>query len=380
MFMKDGANLHYASEIKKHVGTPVATVGAFTDPDLMEKAIADGKADVIELARGLIADPDLPLKARSGDNDRINHCLRCYTCFSNLLSHRQFCCSINPEIGVERDVRYMPPPSSRRTVLIAGGGVSGMTAALTAYERGHRVMLYEKKERLGGVLQCEEKIPFKAALARYLRQQEKRIFDSGIEVQLGTPLTPAIANKIAPDAIIAALGAKPIKPDILGIDRPNVISAENAYTQPDKIGRRVAIIGGGFVGIELGLFLRTVKGAHVSIIEMTPSINHGGNFLHSLALEYEMRKAEVRFSPNTKAREITPQGVDVEKTDGSRESISADTVIYAVGQIPLRAEIDALRFCAPEFYEVGDCCGAPSTIRNATRTGYFIACNIDRRR
>jgi tRNA-dihydrouridine synthase len=115
MFLSDGCNVQYAAEIKKHVKTPVATVGALVEPELMEEILASGKADVVEVARGLMADPDIPLKARSGREDEIKKCMRCLACFSNLLTEGQFKCAINPEIGHEAEYRFeLPRPIRKR--------------------------------------------------------------------------------------------------------------------------------------------------------------------------------------------------------------------------------------------------------------------------
>ena len=218
MFQPDGPNVKYASEIKKHVKTPVATVGALTDVDLMEEIIASGQADIVILGRQSLADPDLPLKGRIGLEDEINPCLRCYTCFSSSAIGGVFYCAVNPEIGREEAAITEKSPFYQRKVLVVGGGVGGMQAALSAAKRGHEVILCEKADRLGGVLLCEDKIPFKANLSTYLKRQALKIFRAPIEVHLNTEVTPEVAISFKPDVIIAALGARPLVPSIKGID------------------------------------------------------------------------------------------------------------------------------------------------------------------
>jgi hypothetical protein len=168
MFLEDGVNVRYAAEIKKHVkNSKVATVGALSDPALLEEILSTGKADVVELARGLICDPDLPTKARLGKSDEITNCIRCFACFSNLIMNGHIICALNPEISNETEIKFERPPAKEKTVLVAGGGIGGMQAALSAAKRGHRVILCEKSDRLGGVLRCEEKVPFKKHLHEY---------------------------------------------------------------------------------------------------------------------------------------------------------------------------------------------------------------------
>ena len=141
MFVEDACNLEFAAEIKKHVKKPVALVGALTDVDQMEDIVASGKADVLMLGRQTLADPDLPLKARMGKADEINRCMRCYNCFSNSKVNGIFYCAINPIIGHELESKFMPPPNVKKKILVVGGGIGGMQAALTAAGRGHKVIL-----------------------------------------------------------------------------------------------------------------------------------------------------------------------------------------------------------------------------------------------
>ena len=254
MFHDDGCNVQYAAEVKKHVKTPVATVGALTDPAMMEEIIASGKADVVNLGRQSLADPDLPVKARTGRDDEINQCLRCYSCFSECDASCHFLCAVNPVIGNEYETKFDIPPKIKKKVLVAGGGIAGMQAAMTAAERGHEVVLCEKTDELGGILLCEDKVPFKEKLAKYIEKQKRMLKRSGVEIRMNTEVSPQLAEQLAPDAIIAAMGAQPIKPPIPGIDRDNVFGAVEMYKAPEKAGKKIVILGGGLVGVELGLY------------------------------------------------------------------------------------------------------------------------------
>lgn len=375
MFLEDGCNVKYAAEIKKHVKTPVATVGALSDPKLMEEIIASDRADVVELARALIADPDFPNKVRSGNEHKAKKCMRCFSCFSSELTNGEPYCAINPESGRELEMKYDIPTAIKKKVLVVGGGVGGMQAALTCLNRGHEVILCEKSSCLGGVLLCEEEVAFKKNLDYYLNQQAAAIEESDIDLRLNTEVTPEYAQKLKPDVIIAAIGAQPIKPEIPGIDGTNVMSAQDAYTTTAKIGKRVVILGAGLVGIELGLHLIS-KGRKVKVIEMTDRINDGGNFLHILGLKVEINKRGLEIDFNTKAKEIKADSVVCQYADREK-AIDADTVIYAVGQKPLRKEAISMNFCAPEFYQIGDCV-TPRNITSATSEAYMIARNLGR--
>ena len=373
MFLEDGCNAKYAAAIKKHVKAYVATVGSFSNPAHMEETIASGMADIIELGRQSLADPDLPAKARTGREDEIRECLRCMNCFTTGQSGRIHYCAINPVTSREREILMAPPPRGKKTVLVAGGGVSGMQAALTAAGRGHKVILCEKSHRLGGVLLCEDKVPFKKHLADYIARQALLISRAGIDVRLDTEVTQELARSIAPDAIIAALGARPVKPQIPGIDNPNVVCAQDAYADPSKLGKEVVIIGGGLVGIELSIFLGQL-GHKVTILEIRDSYTLEERSLHSFALMVQMEELGVEAHLSTTVREITDSGVSTSGAGGDTE-FKADTVIYAAGQAPLVDEAIALHDCAAEFYQTGDCT-APANIMNATHTGFTAAYDV----
>lgn len=399
MFLADGCNVKYAAEIKKHIKTtPIATVGALSDPDQLEEIIASGQADVVELARGLICDPDIPIKLAAGREDEVRRCMRCLFCFSHHMHASVINCAINPEIGHEYELtnNEIALPKVKKKVLVAGGGIGGMQAALEASERGHEVVLCEKSDALGGALRCEKLVPFKKNLDNYIELQKHLIEKNGkIEVRLNTEVTPELASEIAPDVIIAALGARPVKPNVPGIDGPNVFGAEELYYHPEKAGQNVVIMGGGLVGMELAIFL-SMLGRKCTVVEMLPDLNAGGNNLHALAIHGQLKKYGIHATTGTKALEITDKGLLCEYigTTPSEKTVfdmpkiypdalsgthlyEADTVVYAVGQRALTAEAVALRDSAPEFIAVGDCV-VPNDIWTATRNAYYAARDIGR--
>lgn len=408
MFMPDGCNLKYAAEIKKHVKTPVETVGAFTDVDMMEELIASGTVDIIQLGRQSLADPELPNKARTGRADDITHCMRCVTCFHSSTVNGFYRCAVNPVIGKEVERMNIPEARVKKTVLVAGGGIGGMQAALTAQQQGHKVILLEKSDSLGGVLKCEKDIPFKVHLDEYINLQRRRIEKSNIEVHLNTAATPESVAGYEPDVIIAALGARPVVPGFIpGIDKANVMGAEEVYYHPERVGDSAVIIGGGLVGAELGLYMAQSHGRNITVVEMadhiagipmpcrggclegmpTPTtgerlnsliIYKGDNVVHSNAIR-EAIKATPNIScyASTSAVRVTDEGLIVRDAINGEYLIKADTVIYAVGQRPLTDEAYALAECAREFYPLGDCI-APRNILAATQEAEQVVLDIGR--
>jgi 2,4-dienoyl-CoA reductase-like NADH-dependent reductase (Old Yellow Enzyme family)/thioredoxin reductase len=374
IFSEDSCNVSYAAAIKPQVKVPVATVGAHWDPELLEDIVASGKADVIEMARALLADPELPRKSRENRREDIRPCLRCLACFSGLITNGQIYCAVNPKIGRELENRYVNEAEIKKTVLVAGGGIGGMQAAIEASRRGHRVILCEKSDRLGGALKCEENVPFKSKVKAYIEYQTAEISRSAIEVRLNTEVTKELAEGLEPDVIIAALGARPVKPKLAGIEGDNVLSAEEAYNNSGAVGKRAVVLGGGLVGTELAIYLASL-GREVTVIELMPFLNSGGNILHQHALNVEIERYKIKLMLGTGAKEISLKGVLCQGADCTESFVEADTVIYAVGQAPLYEEASALRLCAPEFYQIGDCV-LPKNIMQATAMADACAKNL----
>ena len=378
MFYPQGRNVEYAAEIKKHVKQSlIGTVGGLSDPYFMEKIIASGKADIVYMARGLICDPDLPEKVRRGRPEDIRKCMRCLNCFSECMNHGDFFCAINPEISREREVYYALPDAVRKRVLVIGGGVSGMQAALSAKKFGHEVTLCEKGTELGGNILCEEKVPFKARLHEYITQQKALLAKSGVDVRLNTEVTPEYVRIEHPDVIIAAIGSNPIKPGIPGIDGKNVYHAIDVFNDPTLAKGKVAILGAGFAGTELALYLKDEFGIDPVIVESLSDISDGGNDYHRQAVYDMLKQKNITVTYNTKAVGITDSGIKCVGAEGE-VFFDADTVIYATGMRPLQEEAMEFNQCAESFYMVGECRKA-ANILYATSTAHYTAKLIGRR-
>ena len=369
MFLEDGVNVKYAAAVKKAVKQSlVATVGALSDPVMLEDIIASGKADIVEMARGLICDPDLPNKAIEGREDEIYHCMRCFNCFSSAKEKGHFFCALNPETNREHRYANLRPPIKRQKVLIAGGGIAGMQAALSAAGYGHEVILCEQSSQLGGRILCEHNVPFKEKLADYIEHQKRMIARSAIDLRLNTPVTPEYAEAIGPDVIIAAMGSTPIVPNIPGIDSENVFCAEDIYRNPESVGKKVVILGAGLVGIELSFYLTRLDRS-VTLVEMAPDIQTGGNTMHELCIRAEFEKMDIERHFNSKAVGITEDGVWCEEPSGK--------MFYGVGQRSKTNEAIAHAACAPHFNIIGDNF-IPGNIAAATHSASVIAGDIGR--
>ena len=372
MFVPDQLNSKYAAVIKPEVKSFVASVGSFSDPQSCEDFIAQGHADVIEMARQSLADPDLPLKIRTGRADEVNQCIRCMQCYRTGTQIGLHYCSINPRTSRERTVLMAPPPKKKEKVLVAGGGIAGMEAALVAAQRGHEVILCEKSDRLGGVLLCEENVPFKKHVKDYIERQQLLMKRAGVEVRTNTEVTPEYAKSLKPDCIIAAFGSVPVKPRIEGIDGKNVVGCVEAYANPEKLGKKVVIIGGGLAGTEFAIYLNEL-GKEAIVIEMLNDFTLD-NCLQAVAIKIQFRERNIESHLNTPVSKITEKGV-VAKCGDKEFEIDCDNVVYATGQKPLTAECSKLALCADEFFIVGDSV-TPVNIMHATHTAFGAAYDI----
>jgi 2,4-dienoyl-CoA reductase-like NADH-dependent reductase (Old Yellow Enzyme family)/thioredoxin reductase len=376
-FLEHGCNVYLAEAVKREVKTPVACVGGITDVEQMEKIIATGQADVVALARALIADHDLPKKAAADRAEEIIPCVRCLNCMASdwLAGYGTYVCTVNPRVGREFENKFMaPPPLRRKRVLIAGGGPGGMQAAITASERGHHVTLCEKSSSLGGALKFFENVPFKDDVVRFRKHLEYMVQASGTVVILNTEVTPEFVASQNPDVLIVAVGAEAIVPDIPGIRSENVVTVNDIHKPGTKIGKKVVVVGGGLAGCEEAIYL-AMQGKDVTLVEMLDDYARDANEFIKLALVAEFRRYNIKVMTNTKGKAVEQDGLLCTSPEGKEALLKADTIVCAVGQKALTPVVDQLRDTVPEFYFVGDCV-KPQKITEAVTAGYDAAVDL----
>ncbi len=370
-------NAEYAREVKRNVRIPVSVVGAVMNPAEAERLIADGTVDMAAFGRSFIADPNWPDKAKEGRADDIAPCIRCMYCYHISTERKNVGCSVNPRYRNEDFVPAKIEKAERiKRVVVVGGGPGGMSAAIAARQRGHEVILFEKSDRLGGVLRYVEREHYKQDIRLYLKYLVGQIQKSGADVRLNTAATPELVRELKPDALFIAVGSLPVTPPIEGIHNKNVIGFYEAIENEDAIGQDIVIIGGGAIGAELGLELAELKGRNVTIVELTNKIAAQGNLLYRIALRQKMDATPaLSCLMETTCKIITPEGVNVLSKDGAERLIKADTVIVATGVAPNRALAESFLGITPDTFLIGDC-DKPRKIMEAEFEGHTIASHL----
>ena len=373
MFKPHGCNVYLAAEIKKHVSVPVATLGGLNDPAQMEEIIASGKADVVYMARALLADPELPRKATENRDEEIVRCLRCFTCMAERAATSTRRCTVNPLIGRELDGVEIQPAPVKKKVLVAGGGPGGLYAAYTAARRGHQVILCEKESALGGILKSEQAIPFKYEMYQLSGTYELLARKAGVEIRLNTEVTAEYAEREKADALIIAVGSTPLVPPIPGIKGGNVVIVNNYYMEKDKVTDDVVVFGGGLAGCECAVHLG-MEGKKVHLVEMRDELAPDANVRHRPLLLKEIDKY-VTVHTGCKGLEVRSDGVLCEDKEGKQVLIPGTAVICALGQRSRIDMVETLRDAAPFVRVIGDAAKV-STITNAVYWGYHAALDI----
>lgn len=398
-----GAFVYLAREIKQSVNVPVFASNRLGDPLIAERALRSGSCDMICWGRPLIADPNLPRKAKEGRLDEIVPCISCNQgCFDSIFSGIPVHCILNPRASRENELTVEKAQHKKR-IAVAGGGPAGMEFALTAAERGHDVTLYEREGDLGGQINMAKAPPGKKELQRIIDSMENRMANAGVTIKLNTALTAGIIQRDKPDVLVVASGARPIEIDVPGIDKPQVVSAWDVLRERvSDIGKNVVIIGGSATGCETAHYIASMdtldaetftflmyhnaedpafamKLLHqsnrtITVIDILGRFADNVGRTNRWPLLKSLRLVGVSLRPKTRLIEITDESVIVETKRG-RESIPADTVIMAVGVLPLDDLAREINTDGLKIITIGDA-KEPRKISDAIREGFEKALQV----
>ncbi len=360
-----GFNADLVTEIKKAVSVPVITVGRYTEPQYAELLVRQGRADLVAFGRQSIADPELPLKARTGHLETLAPCIACLLgCVPNMLAGRPITCAMNPCVGREAEI---VPAEVQKKVLVIGGGPGGMYAAMMCAKRGHDVILLEKNAELGGHFLVASYPPAKGEIAPAIRSLIVRCREAGVDIRLGVTVTPELVGELKPDAVIVATGSVPLILPIPGLAGCGYVNAEDMLTGKYNVGKKVLIVGGGMVGAEAAEHLAE-RGHDCDIVEMKPVV---GEDIMPEPRKYIMASLEhhkVGQFTNARVSEFFTDGVAYTSTvDGSTHELRGyDNIVLAMGyrsNNTLSAELEKL---VSQVIVIGEARQAPGNSMLAT--------------
>lgn len=376
MYMPKGYLVGLAAKAKAAVHIPILAGGRMNDADIAEAAVRDGKIDAVVLGRAALADPEYPNKVLTGHIEKIRPCIACNQgCITRLQQGKQPTCAVNP--AAMREMRYaLRPCVQAKKVVIVGGGVAGMEAARAAAMRGHHVSLYEKNTALGGNLIPGGSHSFKKEVRELNSWYQNELKQLPVEIHTGEAVTADQLRNMGADVIILAVGSVPVTPRVPGIDDAKVLGCMEAFAHPEKIGRKVVVVGGGLVGCEMALEYAQ-NGKDVTVVEALPKILSAGipspipngQMIPDLFEHYHVTVLE-----NHRLSAVENGKVLLEN-EGQKKVIDADSIVIAVGFRPTVSMRFALQGCEATIYEIGD--GQKvSTILHAVWEGYEIGNSI----
>jgi 2-enoate reductase len=334
--------------------------------------IGDRKADMVAIGRAFIADQEWAYKAKRGL--RIRPCIRCHVCHHEVAEEGNLIvCSVNPDVfGLKKPKKTKTPVE----VMVVGAGPGGITAALAATERGHKVSLYEKDVVIGGKLIAGSAPDFKIEYGELLRYLRDEISQSRVNLLLKETVTPEYVMEKSPEILVVAIGAKPIDPGIGDIAQKNILYATDALVHATKLrGKRIAVIGGGDVGCETALLLSRM-GNKVSIIEALPSLMENEEIRYNtVVLEDMLHKEGVQLFTASVVTRIEEHSVRIKTQDDGEKKLHADIVVISTGWRSTPKIVRDLRATCENSYAIGDCVN-PRRLRQAIGEGYSIGSTL----
>ncbi len=396
------------ARLRPEVGIPVVAVNRINTPEVAERILAKGQADMVSLARPLLADPQWPAKARAGRAGSINTCIACnQACLDHIFQGKVASCLVNPRAGHETELNYLPTPAPRR-IAVVGAGPAGLACATVAAQRGHHVTLFEASDRIGGQFNLAARIPGKEEFRETLRYFQHRIAETGVELRLGTAAGPAELAGF--DHIVLATGVVPRRVDFPGATDPRVVGYLDVLEGRIRAADSVAIIGAGGIGFDVAEFLvqdgpsstldpprwhaewgvdltgRSPGGLaparpepparQVWLLQRSPGrpgarLGKTTGWIHRATL----KARQVRMVGGVEYLGMEPQGFRV-RVDGEEQVLAVGTVVVCAGQEPqreLQARLQAAGISAPVHLIGGADVAAELDARRAIDQGSRLA-------
>ena len=366
--------IYITAGIKEVVNLPTVAIGRINDPVLAEQILANHQADIVAMVRALIADPDMPKKAREGRLDEIRKCIGCNEgCVMRPWLYIPLTCTVNPEAGKEKEYA-ITLATQKKSVMVIGGGAAGLEVARVAALRGHKVSLYEKEDCLAKDLMIAIKAPGRQGWDDARRYYIHQMSLVGVDVHLGVMVTPEMVLKEKFDAVVVATGASPYLPDIPGADGPNVVEMKEVLEEKVKVGQNVVVVAlqQHMHGLQMADFL-SEQGKKVELLTTSA---FAGDRLDNFNLEdvyTRLLTKGVQFTPLTGVREIQGRRVVACNILTGMETVieDVDAVVFCGHGRPNDALYRALKGKVKELYQVGQCV-SPRELLDSIHDGAFV--------
>jgi len=353
MDTEPGFNLFRARAVKEAVNVPVIGVGRINDPELAEKALAAGDADLISFGRQHLTDPDFIAKAAAGNFEEIRRCVACNQgCIERLsFDMKSATCTFNPSCGREYQGAPAPVAGTKRLWVI-GAGPAGLSAALAAAGRGYAVEIFEREAKPGGQVRSASRPPHKEAYLDWVVWSVRQLDKQNVKIHYGREMTAERLKEGKPDTVILAAGAYPVTPAITGLDAPHVCDARDVLMEKTKPAGPAVVIGAGYVGMETADFL-IARGIEVTLVEMLSSFPVGKHTAHGYWLHKRIKEAGGRIILGATVTRIE-EGAVVYRQGDEEKTLSAALVVTAMGAKPDNALEGALQKLVIPYRTAGD--------------------------
>jgi len=326
-----GFNVENAARIKKETGMITIAVGRINTPEQADEIIANKKADMVVIGRGQLADPNFCNKAQAEEADDIIRCVGCNQgCYDAFVSPDMphITCMRNPALGKELEYALVKTEKPKK-VLVAGGGVAGLEAAMTLQERGHHPIICEASHVLGGQFVLAGAAPRKEEMKEAALWMGEQALKNGIDIRLNTPITEQLLDELLPDEVIIAIGAEPMSLNVVGGDLKQVTHSHHVLEGKVEVHGHVIIIGGGLVGLEVAEYVEG-KAAQITVVEMQDEVAKDLGDIRKVSVLENIEAAGIKVLTRSKCIEIKEDVVIMDR-EGQLEELSYDLIVVAIG-------------------------------------------------
>jgi 2,4-dienoyl-CoA reductase (NADPH2) len=405
-----GAFSWITERVRRELSVPVVAVNRINTPEIAEHILESNQADMVSMARPLLADPEFVNKAEQGQSERINTCIACnQACLDHVFENKRASCLVNPRACYEQEL-VMKPADKKKRLAVIGAGPAGLAFACNAAERGHQVDLYDKAAEIGGQFNYAKQIPGKEEFYETLRYFKHRIEDTGVQLKLGKEQSceGLLAEKY--DDVVLATGVSPRKVDIPGVDLPHVLGYLDVLRDHKAVGKKVAVIGAGGIGFDVSEYLTTEKSLTLDEKEWSerwgidkdysdrgglkpqqpePSprqvwllqrkeskVGKGLGKTSGWVHRNELKSKSVNMWNGVTYHRIVPEGIEIER-DGEKQLLEVDNIVICAGQVPQRELHDALEAAGQSVHLIGGAdVAAELDAKRAIRQGTELAARI----